>query len=84
MQPVESDVQQRFLALPDRQDAATYNFEHFRLKHLVGDIQRSVSNAGIAPGELAPDFALPSTAGTVVRLSDLRGKPVLLHFGSYT
>jgi hypothetical protein len=84
MQPVESDIHQRFAALPGRQDVETYNFEHFRLKHLVEDIQRSVANAGIAPGELAPDFALPSAAGESFRLSDLRGQPVLLHLGSYT
>ena len=31
-------------------------------------------------GEPAPDFALPNLDGAVVRLSDLRGKPVLLNF----
>ncbi len=40
--------------------------------------------AGLPPGCEAPDFALPSTDGTQVRLSDLRGQPVLLHFISYT
>jgi len=33
-----------------------------------------------AKGEPAPDFALPDLDGTVVRLSDLRGKPVLVNF----
>jgi peroxiredoxin len=33
-----------------------------------------------AKGEPAPDFALPDLDGAVVRLSDLRGKPVLLNF----
>jgi peroxiredoxin Q/BCP len=31
-------------------------------------------------GALAPDFSLPSTAGVAVRLSNLRGKNVLLYF----
>ncbi len=38
----------------------------------------------IAPGELAPDFELPQVGGGSVRLSDLRGKPTILHFGSYS
>ncbi|MGZ4381338.1 MAG: peroxiredoxin family protein [Gaiellaceae bacterium] len=39
---------------------------------------------GLPPGSEAPDFELPCTDGTLVRLSDLRGQPVLLHFISYT
>ncbi|MDO9063127.1 MAG: redoxin domain-containing protein [Microbacterium sp.] len=35
---------------------------------------------GLMPGVPAPDFALPSADGTVVRLSDLRGSPVALVF----
>jgi peroxiredoxin Q/BCP len=34
----------------------------------------------IAEGQEAPDFALESDAGETVRLSDLRGKPVVLYF----
>jgi len=33
-----------------------------------------------ARGELAPDFALPALDGQIVRLSSLRGKPVVLNF----
>jgi thiol-disulfide isomerase/thioredoxin len=33
-----------------------------------------------ARGEPAPDFALPDLNGAVVRLSDLRGRPVLINF----
>ena len=32
----------------------------------------------IAPGDPAPDFELPSLAGGSVRLSDYRGKKVVL------
>jgi thioredoxin-dependent peroxiredoxin len=34
----------------------------------------------IAEGQPAPDFELLSDAGETVRLSDLRGKPVVLYF----
>lgn len=33
-----------------------------------------------AKGEPAPDFALPALDGALVRLKDLRGKPVLINF----
>lgn len=38
-----------------------------------------MSNA-LTIGDLAPDFALPSDTGEIVRLSDLRGKRVVLYF----
>jgi thioredoxin-dependent peroxiredoxin len=34
----------------------------------------------IAEGQAAPDFELPSDTGETVRLSALRGKPVVLYF----
>ena len=34
----------------------------------------------IEEGETAPDFSLPADDGHEVRLSDLRGKPVVLYF----
>ena len=34
----------------------------------------------ISPGEPAPDFELNDVQGNLVRLSDLRGKPVVLYF----
>lgn len=39
---------------------------------------------GLPPGSEAPDFELPSASGGRVRLRDLRGEPVLLHFVSYS
>jgi hypothetical protein len=38
----------------------------------------------VRAGELAPDFALPLLEGGELSLSDLRGKPVMIEFGSIT
>ena len=61
-----------------------YNYEHFRPKHLVADLLKTARGEGIRPGEEVPDFELESTEGESVRLSDLRGRPVVLRFGSFT
>ena len=62
----------------------TYNFRHFRPRHLWYDAKLTVRASGLAPGQPAPDFELPTTQGDKIRLSDLRGKPVLVRFGSFT
>jgi peroxiredoxin len=50
----------------------------------VPDTQNDVASGGLemAPrkGFLAPDFALTTLDGSTVRLSDLRGQPVLINF----
>jgi hypothetical protein len=61
-----------------------YNFDHFRTRHLLFDVSGTVKERGIRPGEMAPDFELPQANGEPVRLSRLRGRPTLLHFGSFT
>ena len=82
---VAADAPARFAALERSEPTADYNFRHFRTKHLVQDGQRTVAAQGIGAGELAPDFELPRADGAgSLRLSDLRGRPVLLHFGSFS
>ncbi|HET9949871.1 MAG TPA: hypothetical protein VFQ22_13200 [Longimicrobiales bacterium] len=67
------------------EDREEYNFEHFRTRHLLRDARRTLRGEGVPPGELAPDFSLPRADGAgQLRLSDLRGEPVLVHFGSVT
>ncbi len=61
-----------------------YNYEHYRTEHLLHDAQRTLDRRGIAPGTVAPDFELPQVGGGTLRLSDLRGRLTLLHFGSYS
>ncbi|MGV3724552.1 MAG: hypothetical protein ACO1SX_26960 [Actinomycetota bacterium] len=61
-----------------------YNYRKFRTGHFLYDLQATRQGRGIQPGEAAPDFCVPSTHGGKICLDDLRGKPVLLHFGSPT
>lgn len=79
-----TNAHQEFGAFGNGMNPAEYNYQHFRADHLVADLQRTVGKSGIMPGEMAPDFELPRADGGTLRLSDLRGKPVLLHFGSFT
>lgn len=67
-----------------RRQLSEYNYEHFRPKHLLADLLKTVRGEGLKPGEEAPDFELESTEGGRVRLSSLRGQPVVLRFGSFT
>lgn len=61
-----------------------YNYEHYRAKHLLMNLWWTLRSRGIQPGHVAPDFELPSTDGERIRLSTLRGRPVVLRFGSFT
>lgn len=60
------------------------NFRHFRMRHMIAELIRTGRSDGIPRGAMAPEFDLETTEGDRLRLSDLREKPVLLHFGSYT
>jgi hypothetical protein len=81
---LSTDVTERFVSLDDRLPGDEYNFRHFRTKHLLSDAKWTIEQRGIQPGMIAPDFEAPVVGGKELRLSDLRYKPVLLHFGSFS
>lgn len=82
MGPEEVDLQ--FANLAGREAPEEYNFSHFRTRHFLNDMRGTAEGRGIPPGEMAPDFRLPAVGGGWIRLSELRPKPVLLRFGSFT
>jgi hypothetical protein len=79
-----ADAAERFAGLSEKEPLGEYNYEHFRTRHLLQDARRTIQKQGILPGEIAPDFELPRAGSGSLRLSELRGKPVLVHFGSFT
>jgi thiol-disulfide isomerase/thioredoxin len=71
--------------LIDRLDPTEdFNFRHFRMRHMIAELLRTKQRRGIGIGQLAPDFALQTSEGNAFRLSELRGRPVMLHFVNYT
>lgn len=80
----QPDVTHIFPTIAERKSVSEYNWRHFRTKHVVSDLLGTVQRRGVRPGEFAPDFSLESVDGRCVRLSDLRGRSVLLRFGSAT
>ena len=57
-----------------------YNFDVYERQPAESRVFRSVTHAG----EEAPDFTLPTLDGGEKTLSALRGKPVVIEFGSIT
>ena len=64
--------------------SSSYNFDHFRRRHLIDDTMGTLAGVGVPPGDPAPEFDLPLVGGGTFRLSDRRDRPVLLRFGSFT
>lgn len=81
---MHANVIERFANLDPSKKSEDYNFAHFRTGILLEDVEKTWEARGILPGEPAPDFELERVGGGSLRLSELRGQPVLLHFGSYS
>lgn len=64
--------------------AERHNYEHFHPRTLGRDVQLAMQPVGPLPGEPAPDFTLEDLQGRSWTLSELRGRPVVLIFGSGT
>lgn len=55
--------------------------DEVKRSHLGRALGAKVANMrAVSPGSMAPDFTLPTPDGTQIRLSDLRGKVVLIDF----
>src|SRR5579859_7529656 len=65
------------------ESADAYNYESFDFGSEAAELERW-QREGPRIGDPAPDFELADLDGNWVRLSDLRGRPVILEFGSYT
>ncbi len=61
----------------------TYNYPAYSWDLEENELARWLAD-GARTGETAPDFGLADLDGTTVRLSDLRGRPVVIEFGSYS
>jgi hypothetical protein len=61
-----------------------YNYRRFEPHILWEDAGLVRHPQGAVPGDSAPDFTLRDTEGETWNLSDLRGRPVVLVFGSGT
>jgi hypothetical protein len=81
---MQTHVCDQFGSLPWKESVEEYNFSHFRVKQIIDDVRHTVGTHGAQPGEPAPDFELPLVGGGDVRLHDLRGKPLVMRFASYT
>lgn len=60
-----------------------YNYQTFSFAMDAAGVDRWLED-GPKAGSVAPEFSLATLDGTRVALSDLRGRPVVLEFGSYT
>ncbi len=61
----------------------TYNYPAFSWELEEDELARWLAD-GPRTGEISPEFELTDLDGTTVRLSELRGRPVVIEFGSYS
>ena len=83
MNIAENPIQSRHSTVPQH-EAEVYNYDRFHPRTLAEDVKLVRHPQGPHLGDPAPDFVLEDTEGRKWRLSDLRGKPVVLVIGSGT
>jgi hypothetical protein len=80
----QETVSELFSKMDNCQNAEEYNFEHFTRTILINEIKHSTRPSVLKCGYPAPVFDLEDTERKRQLLSNYKGKPVLLHFGSIT
>jgi len=63
---------------------STYNYVHWVMDGKAMATQPYFRNDVVKAGQPAPDFTLEDTNGKTVSLSDFRGLPLMIEFGSIT
>lgn len=78
----QKTVHETFDRMVSRLNIEEYNYDHFTRPYAMIDVRGTIAGRGIAPGCPVPDFELQDTDGSMIRLGDLQGRPVILRFGS--
>lgn len=83
-EPIRDTAVRNAKGMAPKVESENYNYEHFHPSLFAEDAELAVSPRGVVAGDLAPDFELRDTEDRLWRLSELRGKPVVLITGSAT
>ena len=79
---LNKEIKEETEGIPGYEDAGIENLPKDERERLPEDWQvaTDTEKQGLAKGDLAPDFELTTLAGDTVKLSDYRGKKIMLNF----